>query len=198
MACDATVTEFDQIDGDVLAQVARIADGSLTPAERVLVDLMRRSDVESSGPVIIPQLDSLFTLVVEDRSADWAGEAARAARQHDGALADAWHQIENGSPGEGERRLMDARGVQSRTVARRLGRTGALGYIAIVAQSLERSSDRLGRSAPRRLRAMLDSALDLDNDARSALREGRVAEAFDLASHAAGLANTLQMGSTGR
>lgn len=196
IACDATVTEIDQIDSDLLAQVARISDGSLTPAERVLVDVMRRSDAGPAEQVLVPQLDSLFTLVVEDQSAGWTGEAARAARQHDGLLADAWHEIENGSASDGERRLMDARRLQSETVARRLGRAGAMGYIAIVTRSLERSSDRLEGMAPRRLRAMIDSALDLGDDARAALREGRVAEAFDLASHAAGLANTLQSGST--
>jgi hypothetical protein len=198
LACDATVTELDQIDSDLLAQVARISDGSLTAAERVLVDLMRRPDAAPPDLLVIPQLDSLFALVVNDRSPDWAGHAARVDRQHADALAEAWREIENGNAPDGERRLLDARRVQSETVAERLGKAGAWGYIALVGTSLERSRESADERAPRRFRAMLGSAFDLRDDARAALREGRMADAFDLASHAAGLANTLAAGTTRR
>lgn len=191
VACDATVTDIGKIDADLLAQVARIPDGSLTPAEVVLVDLLRSADSADGGAPQIPQLDSLFTLVTTGRS---DGSAAVASRFSD-IVESAWRHIDDGANATGECELIEARTLQSRVVADRLGTRGALGYVTIVSASLEHSDETVNARTPRRYRAMLESAFDLRDDARNAIRDGRVADAFDLASHAAGLANALAAGS---
>jgi len=189
-ACDRTVTGIDQVDAGVLAQAARISHGNAIPAERVLVDLLGRSE-RPDGGLLVPEMDSLFTLVLADREVDTRDWMRDAELRHRTLMAEAWKAIDARQPRTGERRLIEARALQSDVVAHALGRGGAVGYSAIVGLSLERSRGRLDATTPRRVRHMLETAFDLHEDAVEAIREGRLASAFDLAAHAAGLANTI-------
>lgn len=186
--CNPAITDLGDADADVLAQVARVSQGQVTPAERVLVDLLQRGSRDPGSPLDLPQLDSLYALTSSERL---SGDAQDLIRRHDRVSREAWAAIDAGDAGAGERWLEEARGIQSDFVASRLGRGGALGYIALVDRSLEQSRAAVSERTPRRVVRMLDTATDLHDEAREAIRAGRIADAFDLASHAAGLANTI-------
>jgi hypothetical protein len=195
-ACDASITDVGEIDADVLAQVARVSAGSATPAERVLVDLFGRMDSgrNDGATPVLPQLDSLFVLTLADPTPEFAERAASTGDYHEKLVRDAWSAIDAGDSENGERLLVDARDLQSDVVAGRLGKAGALGYIALVGRALDRARREADPDSDPRLTSMLDSALDLREDATRAVREDRLSDAFDLASHAAGLANALATG----
>lgn len=186
-ACDAAITDIGQADSELLAQVARVSSGSVTPGERVLVEMLQRAATDEEAPIVLPQLDSLFTLALRDDAPD----PDRLASRHRTLVRDAWRAIDAGDPTAGERWLNEARSVQSELVASRFGTAGALGYIALVGRSLDRSEALEGPRSARHIRHMLDTARDLYAESRDAVRQGRLALAFDLASHAAGLANTI-------
>jgi hypothetical protein len=194
LGCDATIVGLDPVDGSVLDVITRVSTGQLSPAEQVLLDLLRPADGRRGDPSYIPQLDSLFDLVIADRSPAFAERAIEVRLQHEILIRDAWREIDAGNTGAGERGLLEARSVQTQLVAQRLGRVGALIYVAAVSRSLQHAFDRADSGMPRRSRSMLRSALDLRDDARAAIRNGRLPAAFDFASHAAGLANTLASG----
>jgi len=195
-ACDASVTSIDEIDADVLAQVARVSAGDATPAERVLVELLRRDDADWLNDTAsdLPQLDSLFALTLADPDRESAAQAVALRAQYEQLVRQAWDAIDAGDAEGGEQLLVHARSLQSEIVGRRLGKAGALGYIALIDRALDRARRQTGPQTPLGLASMLDSAVDLCDDASRAVREDRLAEAFDLASHAAGLANAFATG----
>lgn len=195
-ACDASVTDIDDIDADVLAQVARVSAGDATPAERVLVELLRRDDADwlTDTASDLPQLDSLFALTLADPDRESSARAPGVRARYEQLVRQAWDAIDAGDASGGERLLVGARALQSEVVGQRLGKAGALGYIALIERALDRARRQTGPQTPLGLASMLDSAVDLCEDASRAVRDDRLAEAFDLASHAAGLANAFATG----
>jgi hypothetical protein len=110
-------------------------------------------------------------------------------------MDDAWSAIARGETAHGERTLASVRRFQAETVVRVFGAPTALLYNTLLERSIRAATRRL-EAAPAddeaaRLEQMLSTIRELQMDARRAWADGDAAGSVDIASHAAGLANSL-------
>ena len=187
-SCDASVAGIDGVDAGHIERLSRITTRSLTPVERALLDTF--VGLGESGPSpAIPQLQRLFELSLESEAGHALDAAESIRRQHEDAVSQAWAAIDAGQDGAGERALVEARAMQVKWTAELMGPMAVRAYVAVLGASLDRVEESSGSP---QWGHRLDSARNLTADARTAIATGDLAAAIDIASHAAGLANTLR------
>lgn len=196
VACDASPTAIDSLDSTRLEQLVLATNGSVTPAERVLLDVLARIEDPDGTPIELPHLDSLFQLALTAEAGRSPARAARLRNEHDEIIARAWQAIDAGETRTGERILAEARSSQARSVTEILGVNASAAFVSLLGRALDLADEELLASdpaglGPRGPGRMAESARDLEADARMALARGDAARALDIATHAAGLVNSL-------
>jgi hypothetical protein len=195
-ACEVSPTALERLDPAGLERLVT-RSGADGPAQRVLLDLVRRLGDPAAEPGALPGLDSLFVLSLAHNGADGpsAGEASQRLQHHQEIAQRAWAAIDQGDRDTGEDGLQDARAYQAETVVQALGPGMPFVYVSIAGRTLDRLSAADGGEDATRA-AIARTATDLLADAREALQRGHGAVALDLATHAAGLINLLRSGPT--
>jgi len=190
MACDASVAGIDGVDAGHIERLARITSRSLTPVENGLLDAFRQLQSDRFPPTL-PQLQTLFDLVLEGEAAHSAEAAAELRRQYSDATARAWADIDGGRTGPGQRGLFEARALEVRLTTEAMGPTAVRAYVALLGAAVNRLEDEpVGRvNGPHD--HLIATARNLVADARMLVADGDMPGAIDVATHAAGLLNTI-------
>lgn len=188
-SCDLSPTAIDAMDeGELRAHVTRAAPAG--PARTVWLNLLADFDRAPSNVPQLPGLDSLFIL---SSSLTNRGTESSLRAEHRRLVDEAWVAIGRGDTDVGEDGLTAARSYQAERVIESLGPGTALVMITLVSRGLERLQEQPAPAAQQeRIRAMSLTARDLLADARQALARRQPALALDLATHAAGLVNSMQ------
>jgi len=197
-ACDRSLTGGPDVDLAALEALAGPTAAGRTVASDLIAVATRLQSADVGVPdIALPTLAELFARAVAvEAEAKGADAALRLRAGHAALLDSAWHEIENGDAGDGDRLLEAAREFQAASAARVLGTPTSMAYVFLVGRALQRIQetllvlDRQGGEV-RRLLRMASSARDLQMDARSALGRGQAAAALDIGAHAADLVNTL-------
>jgi hypothetical protein len=194
-ACDRSPTSLDagQADGlrAVLASADRAGPGS---PESMLRDAAQQLATAVEATPRLPVLEGLFSMAVARIEARQGASASAQMRDRQRALAsEAWLTVDQGDVDGGGERLSAARRYMAVCAVEELGQAVVTAYVAVVGLAIERASVMVANpdADVDRPRRMAESARDIHADARDALLRADFAAAIDVASHAAGLLNTL-------
>jgi len=201
--CDLAPTALDELDASNVEHLIRAAaDRDPDPAHRVLYQLAAADGDKPDAVSRLPQLDSLFDLALSAEAVTDRDRAERDRLLHSSMVDEAWSAITRGEANTGDRALVSIRRFQAETVVRVLGAPTALLYQTLLERSIREATRQLetkpqNEETPR-LEQMIDTIRELRMDARKAFADGDAAGSIDIATHAAGLANTLTRRLPGR
>ena len=188
VSCDAS--GISGVDAGHIERLARITSRSLTPVERTLLDIFVGLEEPAARPRL-PLLQKLFDLALDGPSVHSQDGAEDMRRQHDEAVQRAWAAIYEGDRGPGERALVEARVLQVRMTAEAMGPIAVRAYVALLGVCLDHIENTPMKANEAAHGHMLDTARNLAADAGMAIAAGDMAQAIDIAEHAAGLVNAL-------
>lgn len=197
-ACDRSPTALDAIQEDglrhVIESAANAGPGSVEVRFRDLAWGM--ATIVEPTPRL-PVLEELFERALDRAALRPERFDADAVRdRHSEMSAMAWQAVEDGRRDEADGALSAARSYMAFQTVEVLGEPVAAAYVALVGLAIDHAAARLERAGgyvePRALR-VLGSARNLHGDAGVALSNADPTRALDIAGHAAGLLNTLEM-----
>jgi hypothetical protein len=194
--CDLSPTSLDALDSSSVERLIRAAaERDPDPAHRVLYQLAESGADGHTSPAHLPQLDSLYELALSAQAVTDPPRAEQDRRRVRVMTDDAWSAIARGETSDGDRRLVSVRRFQAETVVRVFGAPTAALYQTLLERTIRDATHQLGTNPPDEgtptLEAMIATIRELQMDARQAWAAGDAATSVDIATHAAGLANTL-------